>query len=306
MPYKVNKANLIAKIAELHRDKTVEGISDLRDESDRSGMRIVIELRRDANARVVLNRLYRHSQLETTFGVIMLALVDGEPRVLSLKEALGHYLKHQEEVVIRRTRYELRKAEERAHILEGLRIALDHIDEIIALIRASKTDAEAKQGLMERFGLTEKQAVAILDMQLRRLTGLEREKIEEEYQQLLKTHRPAAGNSRRHAIWCTKSSARSWRKSKKSSATSGGPRSSAAAGEIEEEDLIADEDVVITMTHFGYIKRLPLDGVPAAAARAAGASRPSAPGKTTSSSICSSPAPTATSFSSATRAKSTG
>lgn len=256
LPYQVNKANLISKIAELHRDKTVEGISDLRDESDRTGMRIVIELRRDANARVVLNRLYRHSQLETTFGVIMLALVDGEPRVLTLKEVLSHYLKHQEEVVIRRTRYELRKAEERAHILEGLRIALDHIDEIIALIRGSKNDAEAKQGLMERFGLTEKQAVAILDMQLRRLTGLEREKIEEEYQQLLKTIarlkeilgdinlvyevirteleevKEKFGDERRTEI-------------------------TASAEEIVDEDLIADEDVVITMTHFGYIKRLP-------------------------------------------------
>src|SRR5690606_37122354 len=163
-----------------------EGITDLRDESDRSGMRIVIELRRDVNPHVVLNRLYRHTQLEDTFGVIMLALVDGEPKVLTLKEALRHYLDHQKEVIVRRTQYELRKAEERAHILEGLRIALDHIDEIIALIRSSKSDQEAKEGLMARFGLTERQAVAILDMQLGRLTGLEREKIEEEYQELLK------------------------------------------------------------------------------------------------------------------------
>lgn len=256
LPYQVNKANLISKIAELHRDKTVEGISDLRDESDRSGMRIVIELRRDANARVVLNRLYRHTQLETTFGVIMLALVDGEPKVLSLKEVLQHYLKHQEEVIIRRTRYELRKAEERAHILEGLRIALDHIDEIIALIRGSKTDAEAKQGLMERFGLTEKQAVAILDMQLRRLTGLEREKIEEEYQELLKTIarlREILGDINkvyeviRNELLEVKEKFGDERRTE----------IVAAGGEIEEEDLIADEDVVITMTHFGYIKRLP-------------------------------------------------
>ena len=256
LPYQVNKANLIQKIAELHRDKTIEGISDLRDESDRSGMRIVIELRRDANARVVLNRLYRHSQLETTFGVIMLALVDGEPRVLSLKEMLGHYLKHQEEVVIRRTRYELRKAEERAHILEGLRIALDHIDEIIALIRASKTDAEAKQGLMERFGLTEKQAVAILDMQLRRLTGLEREKIEEEYQQLLKTIvrlREILGDINLvYEVIRTE-----LEEIKEKYGDERRTEIVAAADEIEEEDLIADEDVVITMTHFGYIKRLP-------------------------------------------------
>lgn len=257
LPYQVNKANLISKIAELHRDKTVEGISDLRDESDRSGMRIVLELRRDANARVVLNRLYRHSQLETTFGVIMLALVDGEPRVLSLREVLSHYLKHQEEVVIRRTRYELRKAEERAHILEGLRIALDHIDEIIALIRGSKNDAEAKQGLMERFGLTEKQAVAILDMQLRRLTGLEREKIEAEYQELLKTIarlREILGDIKlvyeviREELEEVKEKFGDERRTE----------IVAASGDIEEEDLIADEDVVITMSHFGYIKRLPM------------------------------------------------
>src|SRR5690554_3910808 len=256
LPFQVNKANLIAKIAELYRNKELEGISDLRDESDRTGMRIVIDLRRDANARVILNRLYRHTQLETTFGVIMLALVDGEPRVLSLKEMLGHYLKHQEEVVIRRTRYELRKAEERAHILEGLRIALDHIDEIIALIRASKTDAEAKQGLMERFGLTEKQAVAILDMQLRRLTGLEREKIEEEYQQLLKTIarlREILGDINLvYEVIRTE-----LEEIKEKYGDERRTEIVAAADEIEEEDLIADEDVVITMTHFGYIKRLP-------------------------------------------------
>jgi len=256
LPFQVNKANLIAKIAELHRDKVIDGISDLRDESDRNGMRIVIELRRDANARVVLNRLYRHTQLETTFGVIMLALVDGEPRILTLKDALVHYLKHQEEVIIRRTRYDLRKAEERAHILEGLRIALDHIDEIIALIRSSKTDAEAKQGLMERFGLTEKQAVAILDMQLRRLTGLEREKIEAEYQELLKTIarlREILGDIRKvYEVIRTE-----LLEIKEKYADERRTEIVATADEIEEEDLIADEDVVITMTHYGYIKRLP-------------------------------------------------
>ncbi len=232
----------------------------------------------------------------------MLALVDGEPRVLSLKEALGHYLKHQEEVIIRRTRYELRKAEERAHILEGLRIALDHIDEIIALIRASKTDAEAKQGLMERFGLTEKQAVAILDMQLRRLTGLEREKIEEEYQQLLKTIarlREILGDIKLvYEVIRTE-----LEEMKEKFGDERRTEIVAAAGEIEEEDLIADEDVVITMTHFGYIKRLPRRRTGRSGAAAA-ASRPWRPGMTTSSSICSSPVPTATSCSSATKAKS--
>src|SRR5690606_21808430 len=257
IPYLVNKANLIQKIAELHRNKQVDGITDLRDESDRTGMRIVIELRRDANARVVLNRLYRHTQMEDTFGVIMLALVDGEPKVLNLNEALQHYLKHQEEVVIRRTRFELQRAEERAHILEGLRIALDHIDEIIALIRRSKTDNEAKQGLMQRFGLTEKQAVAILDMQLRRLTGLEREKIEAEYQELLKTIarlREILGDIRKvHEVI-----KQELLEIKEKYGDDRRTQITSASAELAEEDLIADEDVVVTVTHFGYIKRLPL------------------------------------------------
>src|SRR5690554_2156083 len=256
LPYQVNKANLISKIAELHRDKTVEGISDLRDESDRSGMRIVLELRRDANARVLFRSLYRHSQLETTFGVIMLALVDGEPRVLSLKEMLGHYLKHQEEVVIRRTRYELRKAEERAHILEGLRIALDHIDEIIALIRRSRSDQEAKEGLMTRFGLTERQAVAILDMQLRRLTGLEREKIEEEYQQLLvriaRLKEILADEREVYAVIRQELlEVREQFADERRTVIAHDP------GELAIEDLIEDQGVAVTLTHLGYIKRMP-------------------------------------------------
>ncbi|MGQ0419456.1 DNA gyrase subunit A, partial [Bacillus sp. HC-Mk] len=192
LPYQVNKARLIEKIAELVRDKKIEGITDLRDESDRNGMRIVMEVRRDANANVLLNNLYKHTALQTSFGINMLSLVNGEPQVLNLKQNLNNdidfvlNLEHQKVVIRRRTAYELEKAEARAHILEGLRIALDHLDEVITLIRSSKTADIAKQGLMERFGLSEKQAQAILDMRLQRLTGLEREKIEQEYQDLMK------------------------------------------------------------------------------------------------------------------------
>ena len=173
----VNKAKLIEKIAELVKDKRIEGISDLRDESSREGLRVVIELKKDANPNVVLNQLYKHTQLQDTYGVIMLALVNNQPMILNLKQMLELYLKHQEEVVTRRTRFELNKAEERAHILQGLLIALDHIDEVISIIRSSKNVAEAKTRLMETFGLTEVQAQAIVDMRLRALTGLEREKI---------------------------------------------------------------------------------------------------------------------------------
>ncbi len=184
IPYQVNKAKLIEKIADLARDKRIEGITDLRDESDRTGMRIVIELRRDANPNVVLNNLFKQTSLQTSFGINMLALVDGQPKVLNLKQCLQYYLEHQKEVITRRTQYELNKAEARAHILEGLRIALDHIDAIIALIRQSQTTEIAREGLMNEFKLSEKQAQAILDMRLQRLTGLEREKIEEEYQEI--------------------------------------------------------------------------------------------------------------------------
>ena len=186
IPYQVNKAKLVERIAELVKDKKVEGISDLRDESNRNGMRIVIELKRDVNANIVLNNLYKHSQMEETFSVIMLALVNGQPKVLNLKQILYHYVQHQKDVVTRRTKFELNKAEARAHILEGLRIALDNIDAVISLIRASKTTQEAKSGLMEKFGLTDIQAQAILDMRLQRLTGLERDKIEAEYEELIK------------------------------------------------------------------------------------------------------------------------
>ena len=180
LPYLVNKARLIEKISELHRDKKVDGITDLRDETSREGMRVCIELRRDVNPNIVLNQLYKHTQLQDTFGVIMLALVNNEPVVMNIMQMLQYYLKHQEEVVTRRTKYDLNKAEERAHILEGLLIALDHIDEVIKIIRASKNTAEAKNSLIERFELTDAQAQAIVDMRLRALTGLERERIENE------------------------------------------------------------------------------------------------------------------------------
>ena len=179
LPYQVNKARLIEKIAELARDKQIEGITDLRDESDRKGMSIVIELRKDINPDIMLNQLYKHTQLQDTFGVIMLALVDNQPRILTLKQVLHYYIQHQEDVITRRTRYELSKAEARAHILEGLTIALDHLDAVITTIRESQTADIARNALMDGFKLSEKQAQAILDLRLQRLTGLEREKIEE-------------------------------------------------------------------------------------------------------------------------------
>ena len=185
LPYLVNKARLIEKIAELVRDKKIDGITDLNDHSSREGMRICIDLRKDANANVILNLLYKHTQLQDTFGVIMLALVNNEPKVMNLLDMLKYYLAHQEDVVTRRTKYDLNKAEERDHILQGLLIALDHIDEVIQIIRSSKNVAEAKLRLIERFGLTDVQAQAIVDMRLRALTGLERDKLEAEYKELM-------------------------------------------------------------------------------------------------------------------------
>jgi len=258
IPYQVNKARLIEKIAELVRDKRVEGISDIRDESDRSGMRIVIDLKRDVNANVVLNYLFKHTQLQDTFGVIMLALVDGEPKVLNLKQVLYYYVEHQKDVIKRRTRYELNKAEARAHILEGLVIALDHIDEVIDLIRSSRTVQIAREGLMNKFYLTEKQAQAILDMRMQRLTGLEREKIEEEYRELLKTieHlRNILANEYmvldiiKEEILVIKNKYADERRT----------QITTAPDEIDPEDLIQEENVAITLTHFGYIKRMPVD-----------------------------------------------
>lgn len=258
IPYQVNKAKLVERIAELVKDKKVEGISDLRDESNRNGMRIVIELKRDVNANIVLNNLYKHSQMEETFSVIMLALVNGQPKVLNLKQILYHYVQHQKDVVTRRTKFELNKAEARAHILEGLRIALDNIDAVISLIRASKTTQEAKSGLMEKFGLTDIQAQAILDMRLQRLTGLERDKIEAEYEELIKKInrlKEILANERlllnviKEEMLIIKENHADERRTEIRH----------AEGEIDMRDLIEDEEIAITLTHFGYIKRLPAD-----------------------------------------------
>ncbi|WP_077215238.1 DNA gyrase subunit A [Bacillus dakarensis] len=258
IPYQVNKARLIEKIAELARDKKIDGITDLRDESDRKGMRIVIEVRKDANANVLLNNLYKHTALQTSFGINMLALVDGQPKVLSLKQCLQHYLAHQQVVIRRRTEFELRKAEARAHILEGLRIALDRIDEIISLIRSSQTTDIARTGLMEQFGLSEKQAQAILDMRLQRLTGLEREKIEEEYQNLValiaELKAILADEERileviREELTEIKER---FNDERRTEIVTGGIEN------IEDEDLIPRENIVVTITHNGYVKRLPV------------------------------------------------
>ena len=257
LPYQVNKARLIEKIAELVRDKKIEGITDLRDESDRNGMRIVMEVRRDANANVLLNNLYKHTALQTSFGINMLSLVNGEPQVLNLKQNLYHYLEHQKVVIRRRTAYELEKAEARAHILEGLRIALDHLDEVITLIRSSKTAEIAKQGLMERFGLSEKQAQAILDMRLQRLTGLEREKIEQEYQDLMKliAELKAILADEEKVLEIIREELTEVKErfndKRRTEITIGGMES------IEDEDLIPEQNIAITLTHNGYIKRLP-------------------------------------------------
>ena len=259
LPYQVNKAKLIEKIAELVRDKRIDGITDLRDESDRNGMRIVMELRRDVNSNVVLNNLYKNTALQTTFGINMLALVDGHPRVLTIKQCLEHYLEHQKVIIKRRTAFELRKAEARAHILEGLRIALDHLDEVIALIRNSKTADIARNELMSRFGLTEKQAQAILDMRLQRLTGLEREKIENEYNDLI------ALIDELKAILADEEKVLEIIREELTEIKerfSDERRTEIKVGGldfIEDEDLIPEENIVITLTHKGYIKRLPSD-----------------------------------------------
>ncbi len=255
LPYEVNKAKLVEKIAELVKDKRVEGITDLRDESDRSGMRVVIELRRDVNPNIILNQLLKHTELQTSFGVIMLALVNNEPRIMNLLDMLKHYLKHQEEVVTRRTKYDLNKAEERAHILEGLLIALDNIDEVIQIVRSSRTTQEAKNRLCERFGLSDVQAQAIVDMRIRALTGLEREKLENEYRELqariaelkaiLADNKKLLGVIKEELLII--------------SAKFGDERRTKigfAADEMRMEDLIADDTTIIAMTNLGYIKRM--------------------------------------------------
>ena len=256
IPYMVNKSVLVSKIAELVHDKKLEGISDIRDESDREGMRIVIELKRDVNAAVVLNYLYKHTQLQDAFGAIMLALVDGEPKVLSLREMLYHYIQHQKDVIVRRTRYDLDKAEARAHILEGLLIALDNIDEIVKIIRGSANTGEAKEQLMERFGLSDKQAQAILDMRLARLTGLERERLQEEYAELEKTIaylRAVLADEKlvlaiiKEEILVIKEKYADERRT----------QITVMEGEIDPEDLIQEDSVVVTLTHYGYVKRIP-------------------------------------------------
>ncbi len=258
LPYMVNKARLIEKIAELVRDKKIDGITDLRDESDRQGMRICIELRRDVNPNVILNQLYKHTQMQDTFGVIMLALVDNQPKVLNLYEVLNYYLIHQKDVVTRRTKYDLNKAEERAHILQGLLIALDNIDEVINIIRSSRNTAEAKERLIERFSLTDVQAQAIVDMRLRALTGLEREKIEGEYAELMERiaelkailadEKKLLGVIREEILLI---------------AEKYGDERKTSIGfdeyDISMEDLIPVTNTVITMTKLGYIKRMSLD-----------------------------------------------
>ena len=258
LPYMVNKAKLVEKIASLVKEKKVDGITDLRDESDQEGTRVVIEVRRDANANVILNQLYKHTQLQDSFGVIMLALVDGEPKVLNLLQMLDEYLKHQKDVVTRRTKFELNKAEERAHIIKGLLIALDNIDEVIKIIRGSRTTADAKKNLIERFGLSDAQSQAIVDMRLRQLTGLAREDLEAEYADLMakidylksiladenklltvikeeiEVIRDKFGDERRTKIGIN-------------------------VGDLSDEDLISEEDTVVAMTNLGYIKRMTVD-----------------------------------------------
>lgn len=260
IPYQLNKARLVEKIAELARDKKIEGITDLRDETSlKEGVKIIIEIRRDQNANVVLNNLYKQTPLQMTFGVNMLALVNGEPQVLNLKQMLVHYLDHQKEVVTRRTRFDLKRAQDRAHILEGLMIALDNIDAIIALIRASQTDEEAKNGLMEKFSLSEKQSQAILDMRLRRLTGLERDKIQAEYDELMNRIKELQEilDSEDKLLELIREELIEIRDKYGDER-----RTEILAGvihDIEDEDLIPEEQIVVTLSHGNYIKRLPSD-----------------------------------------------
>jgi DNA gyrase subunit A len=259
LPYQVNKASLIERIAELVKTGVIEGIADIRDESDRDGMRGVIILKKDADPRVVENQLFKHTQMQITFGIIMLALVNDRPQIMTLRQLISHFLVHREDVIVKRTRYELRKAEERAHILEGFRIALDHIDEIIALIKASETPLIAREGLMAQFALSEIQAQAILDMRLHRLTGLERQKIEDEYQALVKriAELKAILDDRGLVLTIIKNELleikEQYGDDRRTEILDKG------AVQFDIEDLIAEEEMVITISHAGYIKRLALD-----------------------------------------------
>ncbi|MBI3084715.1 MAG: DNA gyrase subunit A, partial [candidate division NC10 bacterium] len=257
LPYQVNKAKLVERMAELIREKKIDGVADLRDESDREGMRIVLELKKDEPAPPILNSLYKHTAMQSTFGVIMLALVDKQPRVLTLQETIGHFIEHRKTAAVRRTRYELRQAEARAHILEGYRIALDHLDAVIQLIRRSRSADEARAGLVEQFGMTEIQAQAVLDLRLQRLTQLERQKIQDEYQetiQLIARLQAILGNEAlvreiiRQELLALK-------------VQYGDPRRTEIleeTAEISFEDMVADEEMVVTVSHGGYIKRSPL------------------------------------------------
>src|SRR4029079_1085867 len=257
IPYQVNKARLIERIAELIREKKLEGISDLRDESDREGIRVVLDVKRGEVAEVILNQLYKLTQMQTTFGIIMLAIVDNQPKVLNLRDILRHFLDHRKTVIIRRTRYDLRKAEERAHILEGLLKALDHLDEVITTIRSSRTPPDAKLALMANFSFSDPQAQAILEMRLQRLTGMEREKIVEEYKELvalIERLRAILGSDKLVLEEIRKELA-------EIKAAYADPRRTEIVPETNEitiEDMIADEDMVITITNTGYVKRSPL------------------------------------------------
>ncbi len=257
LPYGVNKARLIERIAELHRERKIDGISDLRDESDRTGVRIAIELRRDANPNVILNQLFKYTALQQNFGIIMLALVENRPRLLNLKQMLHYYLQHQLQVIVRRTQFDLQKALDRTHILEGLLKALDIIDEVIATIRSSPTTEEARNRLMHNYGFTEVQAQHILDMQLRRLTALEREKLQEEYDELqdrIAYYRAVLASEKMQYDIIKQELT----EIKQKYADPRRTRITAEEGEIDLEDLIAEEDVVVTISHSGYIKRVPL------------------------------------------------
>lgn len=257
LPYQVNKANLIEKIADLVRDRKIEGITEIRDESDRDGMRVVMELKRDAAAEVILNQLFKHTQMQVTFGAILLALVDGEPKILNIKEILQHFIDFRHDVVVRRTKFDLEKAEHRAHILEGLKICLDNIDEIVAIIKKSRNPETARNSLIKRFGLSEVQAQAILDMRLQRLTGLERKKIEDEYRETIKLIEKLRSllESKPKRMQLIKEELLELKEKY------GDERRTEIVRETEEftiEDMIAEEDMVITISHTGFIKRFPV------------------------------------------------